>query len=303
MSLHVFKVLPENNQERLDIFLRHQWGEVSSRNSIKKLIMGGHVHVNEMLVKAHFKVQQGQEVQVVIPDNFLTPQYVAPENIPLEIVYEDENILAVNKPIGMTVHPSQGNYTGTLVNALLYYSVNLSNINEEMRPGIVHRLDKATSGLILIAKDNITHTKLAKQFQRREIKKKYVALVAGNIEFDEGKINAPIGRHPRYPEKKQVQFHSSKAKESITYYKVLKRGKAFTLVALFPKTGRTHQLRVHLKYLKHPILGDDKYGDKSSFSRLALHAQSIGFKHPRTKCYLEFSVKLPKEFLEKVKGL
>ncbi len=299
MLQHVFKVHPKNNQERLDVFLTQSLSDAPSRNFVKRLIDGGHVRVNEVLFKAHHKVKEGQEVQVFIPDDFLTPQYAAPENIPLDVFYEDDYLLVINKPIGMTVHPSKGNHRGTLVNALLHYSVSLSDVNEEMRPGIVHRLDKETSGLILIAKDNITHTKLAKQFQRREVKKRYIALVQGDVEFDEGRIDAPIGRHPRYHEKKQVQFNL-KAKESVTYYKVLKRIKDVTLLSLFPRTGRTHQLRVHMQYLKHPILGDDKYGKKNSFSRLALHAQSIGFKHPGTKRYLELSIKPPEEFLERV---
>jgi len=300
MSSYIFKVSPENNQERLDVFLTRSLSDISSRSFVKKLIDGGHVSLNETRVKAHHKVKEGQEVQVEIPDNFLTPQYAAPEDIPLDIFYEDESVIVINKVSGMTVHPAKGNMTGTLVNALLHYSVNLSDVNEEMRPGIVHRLDKDTSGLILIAKDNITHTKLAKQFQRREIKKRYVALVEGNIEFEEGRVDAPIGRHPRYHEKKQVQFHNSSAKEAVTDYQVLKRAKGVTLVALFPKTGRTHQLRVHMQYLKHSILGDEKYGKKSSFLRLALHAQSIGFKHPRTGTFIELATEIPKEFLERV---
>ena len=168
-----------------------------------------------------------------------------------------------------------------------------------MRPGIVHRLDKDTSGLLLVAKDNITHTKLAKQFQRHTIKKRYIALVEGSIEFDEGVINTPIGRDEKHRDKKAVKFDDS-AKESKTFYRVIKRKNGVTLVALFPETGRTHQLRVHLAYLGHPILGDDKYGTKSNFPRMALHAQGIGFQHPSTKKFLEFSLKPPKEFLDKV---
>jgi 23S rRNA pseudouridine1911/1915/1917 synthase len=168
-----------------------------------------------------------------------------------------------------------------------------------MRPGIVHRLDRETSGLLLVAKDNITHTKLAKQFQRRTIKKRYSALVEGEIEFDEGVIHEPIGRHPLHREKKAVQF-DERAKDSKTFYHVIKRNNGVTLVSLCPETGRTHQLRVHMSYLGHPILGDEKYGRKKSFHRLALHAQEIGFHHPKTKQYIKFSLRTPKEFLDRV---
>jgi len=280
MSIYTLKVDEEHDHLRLDVFLTQAISEAPSRSLVRKLIDFGHVRVNEHTVKAHHKVVAGDDIYVEIPKDFLAPQYTAPENIPLDIFHEDGYLIAVNKPRGMVVHPAQGCYTGTLVNALLHHSVKLSQINEDMRPGIVHRLDKETSGLLLVAKDNITHTKLAKQFQRREIKKRYVALVEGSVEFDEGVIDVPIGRHPQRPEKKSVQFDES-AKDSVTFYRVIKRAQGVTLVALFPKTGRTHQLRVHMAYLKHSILGDDKYGKKGTFPRLALHAQAIGFRHPR----------------------
>lgn len=295
MARHALKVDQEHDHQRLDVFLTQILSEAPSRTFIRKLIDFGHVRVNEAAVKAHHKVVAGDDVHVEIPEGFLTPKYVEPENIPLDIFYEDDYLIVVNKPTGMMVHPAQGCYSGTLVNALLYHSVHLSQINTDMRPGIVHRLDKETSGLLLVAKDNITHTKLAKQFQRRTIKKQYLALVEGEIEFDEGVVNEPIGRHPRHREKKAVQYDDG-ARDSVTFYRVIRRVKGVTLVALFPKTGRTHQLRVHMAYLRHPILGDDKYGKKKSFSRLALHAQAIGFRHPQTKSYLEFSSKPPREF-------
>ena len=297
--MHTLKVDEAHDHLRLDVFLTQVLPDIPSRTFVQKLIDFGHVRVNETTVKSHHRVVTGDDIHVEIPKDFLTPQYIQPENIPLDIFYEDDYLIVVNKPRGMVVHPAQGCYTGTLVNALLHHSVKLSQVNEEMRPGIVHRLDKETSGLLLVAKDNITHTKLAKQFARREIKKKYIALVEGEIEFDEGVIAVPIGRHPRHREKKSVQFDDS-AKESTTFYRVIKREKGVTLVALFPKTGRTHQLRVHMAYLKHPILGDDKYGKANSFPRLALHAQAIGFCHPQTKKYLEFSSRPPREFFSKV---
>lgn len=301
MTTSNLKVRPEDDHTRLDVFLTRVLVDVPSRSFVQKLIEFGHVRVNENAVKAHHKVLAGDDICVVIPEDFLTPRHIKPEDIPLDIFYEDECLIVVNKPQGMTVHPAQGCYTGTLVNALLSHSARLSEINSDMRPGIVHRLDKETSGLILIAKDNITHTKLAKQFERREVKKRYIALVERQVEFDEGVVNSPIGRHPRHREKKAVQFNDD-AKEAYTRYQVIKRLKSATLVALFPRTGRTHQLRVHMAYLGHPILGDDKYGKKGSFPRLALHAQGIGFRHPRTKQFVEFFIKPPREFLEYSSG-
>lgn len=296
MTMHILKVDEARDHLRLDVFLTQVLPDVPSRAYVQKLIDFGHVRVNETVVKSHHKVVTGDDIHVDISEDFSRPQYVAPEDIPLDIFYEDDHLLVINKPRGMVVHPAQGCYTGTLVNALLHHAVQLSQVNSDIRPGIVHRLDKETSGLILVAKDNITHTRLAKQFQRHTIKKHYVALVQGEMSFDEGKVDVPIGRHPQRREKKAVQFDEA-AKESVTYYRVLKRKNGFTLVSLFPRTGRTHQLRVHMAYLKHPILGDDKYGKAGSFPRLALHAQSIGFVHPHTKKYVEFSLRPPKEFL------
>jgi 23S rRNA pseudouridine1911/1915/1917 synthase len=299
MTTHTLKVNDEHDHTRVDVFITQALPDNPSRTFVQKLIEFGHVRVNETVVKANYKVSEGDDIHVEIPGRFLTPQYVQPEDIPLDIFYEDDYLIVVNKPVGMIVHPAQGCYTGTLVNALLHHSVQLSRVNEDMRPGIVHRLDKETSGLILIAKDNITHTKLAKQFQRHQIKKRYIALVEGEIEFDEGVIDSPIGRHPQHREKKAVRF-DEQAKDSVTFYRVIKRAKGVTLTALFPKTGRTHQLRVHMSYLRHPILGDVTYGKKKNFPRMALHAQAIGFSHPQTKSYIEFFSRPPEEFLAAV---
>ena len=299
MSSQYIKVDQENHHFRLDVFLTANLEDVPSRNYIKKLIESGNVKVNENIVKAHYKVAAGDDICVDIPKGFLSEQHVAPEDIPLNVFYEDQNLFVINKPCGMVVHPARGNYSGTLVNALLHHSVELSSVNTDIRPGIVHRLDKETSGLILVAKDNITHTKLAKQFQRHTVEKQYVALVEKEVEFDEGIIDVPLGKSLRNFDKRAVRY-DDKSREAVTRYKVVKRYKGVTLVDLFPKTGRTHQLRVHMKYLGHPILGDDKYGNKNSFPRLALHAQAIGFKHPGTKEFVKFSSTIPKEFLNKV---
>ncbi len=299
MSVKTLKIESEYHQARLDVFLTRMLTDMPSRTFVKRLIEDGHVKVNESVVKPNYKISEGEDVLVNVPDDFLTPAYIGPENIPLDIVYEDDYLIVVNKASGMLVHPTTTRSTGTLVNALLHYSVKLSDFNTDMRPGIVHRLDQETSGVILIAKDNITHTKLAKQFKRHEVKKHYVALVEGRIEFDEGKIDAPLGRHPQHREKKAVRYEGE-ARDALTYYRVIKRTKDVTLVDLFPKTGRTHQLRVHMKHLGHPILGDAKYGKKRTFSRLALHAQSIQFRHPQTKDIVEFSTPSPKSFGAKV---
>ncbi|MFC1510723.1 RluA family pseudouridine synthase [Candidatus Omnitrophota bacterium] len=295
MSYLVLKVDSEHQHKRLDVFLAQNLPDNPSRTYVKKLIDHGHVKVCEVVVKPHHKLALNDEVQVDIPEDFLKPQYIKPEDIPLDIFYQDPYFLIINKPSGLLVHPAQGCYSGTLVNALMNLSVELSQVGDDMRPGIVHRLDRETSGLIIIAKDNITHTKFAKQFQRREVHKRYVALVAGRVEFDEGEINEPLGKHVSAFGKRGVRYDKG-GKESVTRYRVLKRFERATLIALYPKTGRTHQLRVHMRHIGHAILGDDKYGKKNSFPRLALHAQSIGFMHPQTKQYIQFSCRIPPEF-------
>ena len=295
MRNYMLKVDEENKDLRLDIFLTKNLPDISSRNFIKNLIESNMVTVNGRQVKAHYKICPGDEIKVKIPK--ITTDHIEPENIPLDIFYEDEEILIVNKPVGMMVHPASGQYSGTLVNALLHHCKNLSCVNEPLRPGIVHRLDKETSGLMIVAKNNSAHVNLARQFERHAVHKRYIASVEGLVEFDEGLIDAPLTRHPRHREKKAVAFNDE-AKHAETFYRVLKRFEKTTLLALFPRTGRTHQLRVHMTHLGHPILGDEKYGKKKSFGRLALHAQSIGFLHPKTSKYIEFSTKIPGEFFK-----
>ena len=296
MHTHSLEVDEQNKGLRLDVFLAQNLPDASSRSFVKKLIDAGEVLVNGKKAKANYQTAAGDIIETGAPE-FLDDT-IKPENIPLDILYEDEVLIAVNKPSGMMVHPASGVYTGTLVNALLYHTKILSEFNEPFRPGIVHRLDRETSGIILVAKTNSAHALLAKQFEKHTIQKRYAALVEGLVEFDEGFIDAPLGRHPRQRDKKAVVFYE--AKEAQTRYRVLKRGKNQTLVRLFPETGRTHQLRVHMAYLKHPILGDEKYGKKILFPRLALHAQSIGFSHPKTSAHMEFNVKIPPEFLSAV---
>ena len=291
---------------RLDVFITKTVPKIPSRTYVQRLIDQGLVKVNGKILKPGYKVELNDEV--VVDFDLIAPgDSVAAENIPLNIFYEDEWLLIVNKPVGMLVHPVHGHHGGTLVNALMYHCKTLSDVNlpddeEEnldpalIRPGIVHRLDRETSGLLVVAKNNNVHVKLAKAFEQRQVKKKYLALVKGRIEFDEGKVDKALGRHPHKRDKKAV-VDDDKGKSAITVYRVVRRfGDKATLVSLFPQSGRTHQLRVHMAYLKHPILGDDKYGEVQSFSRLALHAQSLGFYHPELKTFMEFSTPVPEEF-------
>src|SRR3989344_117534 len=298
MSTYVLKVELEHDRERLDVYLTQALPDVPSRSFVQKLLEAGSVLVNQKSAKAHYKVRTGDTVDVDVVRELLDPHPVAPENIALDIFYEDEFLLVVNKTAGMLVHPAQGIYSGTLVNALLFHCRQLSDFNGSSRPGIVHRLDKETSGLMIAVKDNQTHAQLARQFQKHRVKKQYVALVEGEVEFDEGIIDAPLGRHPVHHDLRDVQYDAA-AKDAVTFYRVIKRHKGVTLISLFPKTGRTHQLRVHMNHIHHPILGDAKYGRKGNFSRLALHAPAIRFEHPHWKCFLEFSCRPPGDFLQK----
>ena len=288
--------IDENDQnQRLDVFLTKNLQEAPSRTFIKKLIDTGKVSVNQKQAKAHYKILKGDQIVVNFEYVAEEDKNIKPENIPLNIFYQDQDLIVIHKPIGLMVHPATGNYSGTLVNALLHHFKSLSDVNGQIRPGIVHRLDRETSGLILAAKNNKAHVYLARQFEKHKVYKKYIALVQGNIAFDQGVIEAPIRDHPRYFDLKQVAFDGV-GREAVTYYEVLKRYDDKTLVALYPQTGRTHQLRVHLKHLGHPILGDDKYGRKETFSRLALHAQIIGFLHPATRLYMECVSQIPEFF-------
>lgn len=277
--------------KRLDIFLSETHPGLSSRSHIKKLIDEGCVLLNEAPAKPHHKLKTGDTITVDLAGR-KSAGTVAAENIPLDIRYEDEYLLVVNKPAGMSSHPAQGATTGTLVNALLYHCKKLSDGGKTERPGIVHRLDKDTSGLMVVAKDNDTHRLLAKQFKERSTRKKYIAFVEGLVELESSVIELPIGRHPSHRQKLAVRF--SESRDAITEYKVIRRFKNSTMLELTPKTGRMHQLRVHLSYIGHPILGDAVYGKRSDLiSRQALHATMLGFTHPATQKYLEFRADLP----------
>ncbi len=288
--------------ERLDRFLAETEEELT-RSAIQKLIEEGSVTVNGVVPAKNRKLREGERVTVEIPDPVL-PEAAA-ENIPLSIVYEDADLLVVNKPRGMVVHPAAGNYTGTLVNALLYHcGDSLSGINGVLRPGIVHRIDKDTSGLLIVAKNDFSHRLLAEQIKEHSFTRKYQAVVCGNIRDDEGTINAPIGRHPT--ERKKMAVTAKNSREAVTHYRVLTRYRGYTHLELTLETGRTHQIRVHTAYIGHPVAGDPVYGGKNYLKSLngqCLHAYFISFVHPRTNEILTLSAPLPDYFEKFLAGL
>jgi len=296
MGQYSIKVEEARPDIRLDVFLVEFSSGNSlglSRTSVQKLISGGKVSVNgSICLKANSKVRKGDDIGFATEDK--PREGPKAEDIPLNVVYEDQDLAVINKQPGLVVHPAPGNYEHTLVNALMHRFSGLSSVNPA-RPGIVHRLDKDTSGLLLIAKNNPAHLELAKQFAAHSIKRKYVALVKGKMEFDENIIEAPIGRHP-YKRKSMSVGFGKETKYAKTYYRTVKRSENWSLVELEPFTGRTHQLRVHLAFIGHPVLGDTKYGKNNEFIRLALHAKSIGFTHPRTGKFMEFSSQIPPDF-------
>lgn len=293
--MDLYKLIVDEEQgERLDSYISDQIDDVS-RSYIAKLIKEGLVFVNGERKKPNYIVKSGDLVQVNIPERKgLVP---VPENIPLNIVYEDKYIIIINKPKGMVVHPAPGSPNNTLVNALLNYTNNLSDINGEIRPGIVHRLDKDTSGLLVVAKNNEAHKDLVNQLKDRTIKRIYIALVHGVLKKDEGMIDAPIGRNPKNRLKMAVTNVNSK--EAITNYRVLERFKEYTLVELSLTTGRTHQIRVHMSYMNHPVVGDPLYTNRKNefgIKTQMLHAQKLGLKSPSTGEYMEFMAEPPEEF-------
>lgn len=289
---HHFKVGEEGAGKRIDLFLAQELKKYgSSRSFLQQLILNKGVLLNNQPVKPHHKLRIQDSIQVNIPK--LPAAVITAEEIGLKIIYEDNDILVIDKPAGLVVHPGAGNQSGTLVNALLAHSANLSSVNPH-RPGIVHRLDKETSGVMVIARNNAAHLNLAEQFSAHTIKRTYIALVSGSVELDEGVIDLPIGRHKKDFRRQSVSFVRSR--NALTRYKVLKRFTKATVLELVPETGRTHQLRVHLAHLGYPILGDAKYGRKSDFIRLALHARDLGFLHPRNSKFVSFQSELPQAF-------
>lgn len=278
---------------RIDKQLGHHFKQFS-RSQIQRWIEDGHVKVNDQPVKPKYKLAVG-DVVTITPEK---PKKIdlVPENIPLDIVYEDDDVIVVNKPQGMVVHPAPGHPDHTLVNALLYHSP-LSTINGEFRPGIVHRIDKDTSGLLMVAKNDMAHRSLAAQLKAKTNEREYVALVHGVIKEDQGTIDAPLGRSPKDRKKQAVV---ADGRHAVTHFKVLKRYRHYTLVSCRLETGRTHQIRVHMKYIGHPLAGDPLYGPRKTLpgNGQYLHARLLGFKHPRTCKQLTFTAPLPPYFQE-----
>ncbi len=287
-------VTEEEIDNRLDVYLAEQYEDLS-RSYIQKLIKENCIKVNGKIEKAKYLVKLGDKIEINLPK--VEEVRIEPENIPLDIVYEDDDVIVINKPQGMVVHPAPGNYSGTLVNAILYHcGDNLSDMNGIMRPGIVHRIDKDTSGLLVVAKNNVSHEILAKQFKEHTNTRKYHAIVIGNIKEDDAAVDAPIGRHPVDRLKRTV---TSDGKHAVTHFKVLERFRDFTYIEARLETGRTHQIRVHLSYIGCPLVGDPLYGPKTSKFNLkgqVLHAKVLGFIHPTKKEYMEFTSDLPEYF-------
>ncbi len=295
MKSYTFTINEITQNIRIDKFLSENIPDIT-RSAIQGYIAGGNVKVNSEVVNKNYKARINDIVTIEIPAPI--PLEALPENIPLDIVYEDNDVIVVNKPKGMVVHPAAGNYTGTLVNALLHHCKDsLSGINGVLRPGIVHRIDKNTSGLLIVAKNDCAHKNLAEQIKSHSFTREYETVVYGNIKEDTGTINQPIGRNPY--DRKKMAVVAKNSKEAITHFCVLERFNEFTHLAVQLETGRTHQIRVHMSYINHPVAGDDVYGPKKVITKLCgqcLHARKIGFKHPVTDEYLEFSSDLPEYF-------
>ena len=283
--------ISEEISDRLDVYLTKEL--IETRSNIANNINSGNILVNDKIVKCGYKLRIGDIIDVNLQDKITS---VIPENIKLDIYYEDDDIIVVNKPSGMVVHPGAGNKSGTLVNALMYYTKGkLSDINGEVRPGIVHRIDKDTSGLLLVSKTNEAHRILSDDFKNKRIKRKYIALVEGVINENSGKIDAPIGRNENDRIKMAVRENGKKA---VTNFKVIERYKNSTLLECILETGRTHQIRVHMAYINHPVINDPLYGKSFDEYGQMLHAGYIGFVHPIKKEFMEFSSPLEKRFLE-----
>lgn len=307
-TLFRHRVTPGTPRDRLDRYLAHTVPGIS-RSKVQRLILDGKVRVNgRPLRRPSYTVNPGEEISLEVPPP--EPSDIQPQKMPLNILHEDAWLLVVDKPAGLVVHPGAGHSDGTLVNALLAHAgPKLSRMGGAVKPGLVHRLDKDTSGIMVVAKDDATHWDLSRQFAGRSVLRVYQAVVRGRMEHDQGTINAPIGRHPVQRKKRAVRHDSER--DAVTQYKVIKRFKEATLVELYPQTGRTHQLRVHLASIGHPILGDTEYGVgggpsaglRAGFSRQALHAHRLGFVHPGIEQRVEFVSPLPRDLERQIARL
>ncbi|WP_338781828.1 RluA family pseudouridine synthase [Metabacillus sp. FJAT-52054] len=293
MDIHEYTIVNEHAGDRLDktlSVLNQEW----SRTQIQSMMKSGLVLVNGNAVKTNYKGSEGDLVTVEIPE----PEElnIQAEEMDLEIFYEDSDVLVVNKPKGMVVHPAPGHLTGTLVNGLMAHCKDLSGINGVLRPGIVHRIDKDTSGLLMVAKNDLAHESLVSQLVAKTVTRRYKALVHGNISHDQGTVDAPIGRDKQ--ERQSMTVTRENSRDAVTHFKVLERFKEYTYIECQLETGRTHQIRVHMKYIGYPLAGDPKYGPRKTLSigGQALHAGILGFVHPRSGEYLEFEAPLPEYF-------
>ena len=289
-------LISKKKGERIDKFLGENLDDLS-RSYIQKLLKDGLILVNGKKVKANYKLNEGDQIDVEVPDP--EPLDIAAENIPLDILYEDADVIVVNKPQGMVVHPAAGHYTGTLVNALMYHCRgDLSGINGVLRPGIVHRIDMDTTGALVICKSDFAHQSLAEQLSVHSITRKYRAIVHGNLKEDEGTVRGAIGRHPT--DRKKMAINERNGKPAVTHYRVLERFGNYTYIECQLETGRTHQIRVHMASIGHPLLGDAVYGPKKcpvkNLQGQTLHAMVLGFIHPRTGAYMEFEAPIPEYF-------
>ena len=290
----VLKAAPEDKGSRIDKYISDNIAELT-RSAVQGLIEKGLVLAGGKAISKNYKLRGGEEISVTIPEP--EPMDAVPEDIPLDIVYEDDDLLVVNKPKGMVVHPAHGNYTGTLVNALLHHcGDSLSGINGVIRPGIVHRIDKNTSGLLIVAKNDASHLKLAEQIKVHSFTREYEAVACGYFKDTEGTVDAPIGRHKT--DRKKMCVTTENSRNAVTHYSVIKQYGGYAHVRLRLETGRTHQIRVHLSYIGHPVLGDDVYGKPyKGLEGQCLHARKIGFIHPTTGEYMEFESDLPDYFV------
>ena len=299
MEIKSFIIEKEDNLIRLDKFLTSELDDYS-RTQVQNLIKEGNVLVNEKQVKANYILNLNDIVVITIPDPVDID--IKKEDIPLDIYYEDDDVIVINKPSGMVVHPALGNYTGTVVNALMYHCKDLSGINGVNRAGIVHRIDKDTSGLIVCCKSDLAMKSLSRQFLEKTVDRKYIAICYGVINHNLGRIDAPLGRDPENRKRYAVV---DDGKHAVTNFKVLERFKEYSLLELSLETGRTHQIRVHMKYIGHPVVGDPLYGPRNVIGDNGqyLHAQTLGFTHPRTGERLQFTSPLPDFFQEFLKEL